>query len=180
MAIKDIVIDLSKYNDNSYQLDNFENSTYIENLQEPIIESLIACGSASVQYAPGAPQSPGGCPITKYSGNDVTLKSTPRDGIGPYTVTFRRGVLTAAIPAGRLTGTGPDGSTGTNPVYNVTENDDVIRTFTLNDLDISTSGGTLTFSVEVNDSCPTTPQSGTSTCIISVGCVAPVCNFVVT
>ncbi len=29
------------------------------------------------------------CPGTKYSGDTITLRATPRDGIGPYHVEFR-------------------------------------------------------------------------------------------
>jgi hypothetical protein len=122
--------------------------------------------------APGAPQSPTSCPAIKYSGDIITLKATPADGIGPYIVTFKKEDIT--INPSRLGGL-------SNPITNATENTQITRVYTLNDLDISSAiTGNLTFSVEVSDSCPVTSMTCSSICIITVGCVAPVCNFTVT
>lgn len=30
------------------------------------------------------------CPGTKYSGDSIVLKATPRDGIGPYYIAFKK------------------------------------------------------------------------------------------
>lgn len=173
MTVKNTIIDLSDYNDNSQFVENLEYSG------EPIIESLIPCGEVNVQAAPGAPQANIGCPDIKYSGETVTLQSTPQDGIGPYTVTFKKEGTT--ILTSRLSLI-PGGVTGaSNPILSAPEDDTITRVYTLDDFDISSaSTGTLTFSVEVSDLCPIGPMTCTSECIINVGCVAPVCNFTVT
>lgn len=125
-------------------------------------------------YAFQSIASPSACPITpKYSGDTVTLKATPKDGIGPYYVEFQKnGVL---IDPSRLGGTNP----GTSQLYDVLENVSITREYTLDDLDVSTSGGTIDFSVYMSDSCPTIAQTCTDTCTITIGCIAPVCNFTV-
>lgn len=113
------------------------------------------------------------CPTTpKYSGDTVTLEATPRDGIGPYDVVFiMNGDI---IDSPKLTG-------GTNPITGAPENVPIIRTYTLDDLDISLAlTGTIEFSVQVSDSCPIEPMSCTESCTIDIGCMAPVCNFTVT
>lgn len=113
-----------------------------------------------------------GCPSApKYSGEDVTLKATPRNGIGPYYVVFRKDG--ADIDSLRLG--------GDNPIIDAPENVDIIRVYTLDDTDIRTaSTGAINFSVHIEDKCPTGPQSCTEICTITLGCVAPVCNFTVT
>ena len=113
------------------------------------------------------------CPtVPKYSGDTVTLEVTPRDGIGPYYVEFR--INGDTIDPLRLTG-------GTNPITGALENISIIRTYTLNDLDISSAlTGTIEFSVYMYDSCPITPMTCTESCTIDIGCIAPVCNFTVT
>jgi hypothetical protein len=113
------------------------------------------------------------CPTSaRYSGDDITLQSTPRDGIGPYYVVFRKDG--DDISPSRLGGLD-------NPILNAPENVQITRVYTLNDLDISSaSTGTIDFSVYIEDSCPTGPMSCTETCTINIGCVAPVCNFTVT
>ena len=128
--------------------------------------------SQEEQQTPETPQTPVSCPAIKYSGDTVTLKATPSDGIGPYVVTFKKENVT--IDPSRLGGL-------SNPITNVTENIQITRVYTLNDLDISSAiTGNLTFSVEVSDSCPVTPMTCSSICVITVGCIAPVCNFTVT
>lgn len=113
------------------------------------------------------------CPTSpRYSGDNITLQSTPRDGIGPYYVVFRKNGTN--IGPSRLAGLD-------NPIINAPENVQITRVYTLNDLDISSAlSGTIDFSVYITDSCPTGPMSCTETCTINIGCVAPVCNFTVT
>jgi hypothetical protein len=113
------------------------------------------------------------CPTTpKYSGDTVTLEATPRDGIAPYIVEFR--INGDRIDPSRLTGE-------TNPITGVTENTLITRTYTLDDLDISSAlTGTIEFSVQVSDGCPIEPMTCTESCTIDIGCIAPVCNFTVT
>lgn len=113
------------------------------------------------------------CPtVPKYSGDTVTLEATPRDGTGPYYVEFR--INGDTIGTSRLTG-------GTNPISGALEDIPVVRTYTLDDLDISSAlTGTIEFSVFISDSCPIEPMTCAESCIIDIGCVAPVCNFTVT
>ena len=113
------------------------------------------------------------CPSTpKYSGDTVTLQATPNDGTGPYYVVFKKGGTN--IDPSRLEGLD-------NPILDATEGVLITRIYTLNDLDISSAlTGTIIFSVYIEDSCPTGPLSCTDACTISIGCLAPVCNFTVT
>lgn len=171
MTIKDIVIDLSMYDQGYYPIENLDNSNVDDN-SIPTIESLIPCGTVDVESAPGAPEAPGGCPSIKYSGDTVTLQATPANAIGPYIVTFKKDGIT--IITSRLGGL-------SNPITSAPEDVQITRVYTLNDLDISSAlTGEIEFSVEISDSCPIIPQTCTSTCTITVGCYAPVCNFTVT
>ena len=113
------------------------------------------------------------CPtVTKYSGDTITLQASPKDGIGPYYVEFRKNG--SAIP-----GNDPSGNPYTIP--SAIENVIIIRTYALSDVDIAGAlTGTINFSVYIEDSCPTTHQTCTDTCTITIGCIAPVCNFTVT
>lgn len=113
------------------------------------------------------------CPtVPKYSGDTLTLQATPRDGIGPYHVEFR--MNGPAIP-----GNDPLGNPYTIP--SAIENVTIIRTYILSDADIAGAlTGTINFSIYIEDSCPTTHQTCTESCIINIGCIAPVCNFTVT
>ena len=112
------------------------------------------------------------CPIIpKYSGDMITLNATPKDGIGPYYVVFKKGIgIINPLRLGSLS----------NPVTGVPENTLITRVYTLDDEDIRTSTGIISFSVYMEDSCPTGAQTCTETCAMTIGCVAPVCNFVVT
>lgn len=140
-------------------------------IHDTIIDLTIPCETVTVQ-PPGAPQAPGSCPSTKYSGDNVTLQSTPDGGIGPYYVVFLKDDVT--IDPSRLAGLD-------NPIIDAPEGVQITRVYSLNDLDISSAiSGTLKFSVYIEDKCPIGSQSCQSDCIISVGCVAPVCNFTVT
>lgn len=125
-----------------------------------------AFGGSSISLVPT-------CPLgLKYSGDTITLKATPKNGIGPYYVVFRKNGVT--IDPSRLGGL-------SNPITSATEDIEITRVYTLNDADISgASTGTINFSVYIEDSCPTGPQTCTETCVVSVGCIAPVCNFTVT
>lgn len=197
MAPKDIVIDLSEYSEDGYSVENLENYEYIENNSAPIIESLIPCGSATVQEAYGAPEPPGGCNTTKYSGETINLEATPNDGIGPYTVRFWK----------KAGGTGGTYSIVETTHYPVTEGDTVTGSIVLTDFDISSATGDTTagaptsdsvgniiepfgggtplatgmmrVAVTVADSCPIGPQICLSHCDVTLGCVAPTCNFTV-
>jgi len=113
------------------------------------------------------------CPTeTKYSGDTITLKATPKGGTAPYYVEFRKNGTT--IDPSRL------GSLS-NPIINAPEDIEITRTYILNDADIVAAiTGTITFSVYMVDSCPTVVQSCTQECTINIGCLTPVCNFTVT
>ena len=139
----------------------------------PRIENLsISCQDVDIESAPGAPESPGSCPAIKYTGDIVTLQATPANGISPYVVTFKKnGVIIDPSRLGELD----------NPILDAPEDVQITRVYTLDDLDISSAlTGNITFSVEISDSCPTGPMTCSSECVISVGCHAPVCSFVVT
>jgi hypothetical protein len=193
MTVKDIVIDLSKYSDEGYSLENLEN--YVEDNSIPIIESLIPCGSVDVQAAYGAPEAPlEACP-TKYSGDTVNLQSTPNSGIGPYTVRFWK----------KAGGTGGTYSLVGTEHYPITEGSPITESFIISDFDVSSATGDLTagaptsddvgiiiepfggltplasgkirVATTVADSCPTGPKICISYCDITLGCVAPTCNF---
>jgi len=113
------------------------------------------------------------CPtVPKFSGDDVTLQATPRDGIGPYYVEFRKDDV--AIDPSRLGGLD-------NPILSAPEDIQITRVYTLNDADIAGAvGGFIKFTVFISDSCPTGGLICTEDCFVSIGCVAPVCNFIVT
>ena len=148
---------------------------------EPIIEYLpsIPCPTVTIEAAiPGAPQA-GTCPGSpKYSGDPVQLRATPNGGIGPYLVEFYKDEV--PISFSRLTI--PLGGITDNPTTkSIIENTEVGGTYILDDIDVANAvGGLMNFSVYIEDSCPTGPMNCASTCTISVGCVAPVCNFLVT
>lgn len=108
----------------------------------------------------------------KYSGNYITLQATPKDGIGPYYVVFRKNGTT--IDPSRLGGL-------SNPIINAPEGIQITRVYTIDDVDVATAlTGTIDFSVYMEDSCPTGPMTCSDTCTINIGCIAPVCNFMVT
>lgn len=119
------------------------------------------------------PLTPLPCPVSpRYSGNIITLKATPKDGIGPYYVGFSKDG--SPIDPSRLEGLD-------NPIFPAPENVLITRVYTLDDLDISSALlGTIDFSVYITDSCPTGSKICTETCTITIGCIAPVCNFQVT
>lgn len=121
----------------------------------------------------GQPISLATCPtVTKYSGDTLTLEATPKDGTGPYYVEFMKN-------GEAILGNDPLDRPYTIP--SAIENETITRIYILDDEDIRTALlGTINFSVYTEDSCPTGPQTCTESCIITIGCMAPVCNFTVT
>lgn len=112
------------------------------------------------------------CPISlKYEGDAIILKVTPKNGIAPYYVAFKKNGN--IIDPSRLENL-------PNPIIDAPENVQIIRVYTLDNEDIRTSAGSIDFSVYIKDSCPTGPQICTKSCIINIGCRIPVCNFIVT
>ncbi len=224
MTTKDIVIDLSRYSDeyssnysdeylsrysdeylsrysdedlSNYNGEDLSNSVYMENLYMPTIESLIPCGSATVQSAYGAPQAPISCGATKYSGDTINLSAHPDSGIGPYTVRFWK----------KVGGTGGTYSIVGTVKSPVTEATTVTESILLNDFDVSSATGDITagaptsdtvgiiidpfgggsplgtgkirVATTVADSCPLGPKICISYCDVTLGCAAPTCNFTV-
>ena len=130
------------------------------------------------------------CPADiKYSGDTVTLKATPIQGVAPYTVEFRISPpqnmmdnetgATDVVSSARLEDL-------SNPTYNVTEGTAITRTYTLDNVDLegATSkipgeGPSIIFAAEMIDSC-SPPQSCIKYCKVLVGCTPPVCDFTVT
>lgn len=129
------------------------------------------------------------CPVSKkYSGDDVTLKATPIQGVSPYTVEFRISPsqsmigdetgATDTVPSVRLGGF-------SNPTYNVTEGTEITRIYTLDNIDLEgattksgDTGPSIIFAVEMIDSC-SPHQSCIKYCKVFVGCTAPLCDFIV-
>lgn len=204
MTVSEVIIDLSEYGYPEHSYDSniivgpgyIEDMTYIGDIV-PEIESLTVspCPVVIVQ-APGAPEPPTGCTSTvKYEGNTIALQATPRNGTGPYYVRFWR-----------KSASGPYTELGT--VRTVVEDTATTYNIVLTDSDIvgavgdSTAGaptigaggyitdpedssapftaGKIRVAVTMYDSCPTTPKTCISYCDVSLGCLAPVCNFTVT
>lgn len=161
------------------------------------------------------------CPVAaKRSGDTIDLSIQPDAGIGPYKTWFYihhnvgdRGTI---IDPTRLTMPGapyadPIGVTGIQPYTNIPELGIFRRTYTLNDLDISSATddpgatqpidvdsttGALTFGTTgvpkgpavirlytaVVDSCTGTtgPAACIQWCDVTLACVPPTCNFIVT
>ena len=174
MTVQDVTIDvLNNCYDNSIVVEQYIPESRIEYM------TVSPCPTVTIEAAvPGAPQAPGGCPSgPKYSGGSVILRATPRDGIGPYLVEFYKDEV--PIPFGRLTS--PLVITDNPTTKSIVENTLVGGTYILDDIDVANAvGGRINFSVYIEDSCPTGSMNCGSTCTINIGCVAPVCNFVVT
>lgn len=132
----------------------------------------------------------GVCPASiKYSGDDVTLKATPIQGVAPYIIEFRISPpqnmigdetgATDIIPSVRLGGF-------SNPTYNITEGTELTRIYILGNIDLEgattksgDTGPSIIFAAEMIDSC-SPPQSCIKYCKVFVGCTPPVCDFIVT
>ncbi len=133
--------------------------------------SAVPCSTIIIDEAPTI-EPPISCPTIKYSGDQVILRTTPRDGVGPYYVSFKKDNV--IIPSSRLGGQ-------PNPITDALEGVEIVRIYILDDLDISSSlTGTIDFLAFVSDSCPLGAKSSKATCTVNIGCLAPVCNFVVT
>lgn len=179
MTVSNIIIDLS------------------EDYMEQRIEDLsVTCRSVDIESAFGAPQPPLGCGPTKYSGDSLNLQASPTGAIGPYHVRFWRKPTSGGVMSWQEIDT----------TRTVSEGSSTSTSFTLYDLDvasavghsgaltpdsdtagtISESGATASLApskirvaTTVYDSCPITPQVCLSYCDVTLGCVAPTCNFTV-
>lgn len=161
----------------SAYIENIENNIDYENIEKMTYGSSPIGSSA---FGSAGSEAPLTCPVSlKYSGDPVTLKSTPKDGIGPYQVVFKKNGITIDPSRLSLTIGGPTGES--NPIIDAPEDIQITRVYTLDDADIASAlTGTIDFSVYISDSCPTVPQTCDAACTINIGCLAPVCNFVVT
>jgi hypothetical protein len=138
---------------------------------------------------------------TKSSGDTITMSASPNGAVGPYYVRFWR------MPATGATNALSWSELGTTRT--VTEGSTTSTSFTLYDTDLvaasgnGTAGtpvcsattlgllvdpglsgapldtGRIRVATTVYDSCPTGGQCCLSWCDISLGCVAPTCNFTV-
>ena len=138
------------------------------------------------------------CPTSpRYSGDSINLQASPSGAIGPYYVRFwRMPDVTYSMTYGEI---------GT--VRTVSEGSSTSTSFTLFDADLVAASGNTTAGIPttgptgaiidpyggtaqltagkirvattVYDSCPTGAQSCISYCDVTLGCVAPTCNFTV-
>lgn len=184
MTTQPFTIYLSRFNVN----DNFNTSEYtIEDLTVP-------CSSVDVQYASGAPQSPIGCASTKYSGDSINLSASPNGAVGPYYVRFWRksspgtyseigsvrtvtegsststSILLGDSDLVAATGDSTAGQPSTDSTGIITDPENSTATF---------GAGVIRVATTIYDSCPIGAQSCTSYCDVSLGCIAPTCNFTV-
>lgn len=199
MTVSEVIIDLSEpYIGTQPIVDAIEEPTgSIYTGYEPIIEDLTItpCPTVVVQ-APGAPEPPDACTGTpKLSGENITLQASPNNGTGPYYVRFWRksspgpytelGTVATTIEGNTasyiitltdadLVGATGDPSAGT-PLTNIsgaiTDPEDSTAPLLISKIRVATT---------IYDSCPTTPKTCLSYCDVSLACVAPVCNFIVT
>lgn len=201
MTVSELIIDLSNHSfhdhNNDMYIDTYDTNHKYET--NPTIEDLTVtpCPTVTVQ-APGAPEMPeGGCGSTKYSGDSINLEASPNGAIGPYHVRFWRMPNVSNIMT-----YGEIGS-----VRTVSEGSSTSTNFTLYDTDLVAASGNTTAGIPttdstgsitdpldssdplaigkirvattIYDSCPTGGQSCLSYCDVSLGCVAPTCNFTV-
>ena len=135
---------------------------------------------------------------TKASGDTITLSAAPDTGVAPYFVRFWRKPTSAGAMAWEELG-------GTRTV--LTDGATTGTSFTLYDLDVASadghtaaavlltdtegtltegttaftlSAGIIRVATTVYDSCPVTPMTCVTSCDVSLACIAPTCNFVVT
>lgn len=132
---------------------------------------------------------------TKSSGDTVTLTASPNGAIGPYFVRFWRKSAPGAYTELGTVRTVAEGSSTSTSIALV----DTDLTGAVGDGSASTpttgatgaitdaEGGSATFGAGIlrvatttYDSCPTGAQSCVEYCDVSLACVAPTCNFVVT
>ncbi len=124
------------------------------------------------------------CPAgTKGEGDTVVLDCAPNGGTGPYTVTYYKKVGPAAEAVFLAAHIVPEG--GPDPAVVGT------RTDTITDVDIAGATGdpgatpplanaAIRYRISITDSCPTGGLTCEEYCDVTLTCVAPTCNFVVT
>jgi hypothetical protein len=137
---------------------------------------------------------------TKASGEVITLSASPNGAIGPYHVRFWRKPAEGAINALTYSEIGS--------ARTVNEGGSTSTSFTLYDTDLVAASGHTTAGIPVTDtsgaltdpggstknlpagyirlattvydSCPTGSKACVSSCDVTLGCIAPTCNFTVT
>jgi hypothetical protein len=174
-----------------------ERQQTIEQIQKQT--GCSSCGSKALTLGGyGGIQSLAACAAgPKSSGDTVTLTANPYGGVRPYTVNFYRKLVSGAF---QLLGT-------TTLTAGDPESTAASTSFVLTDLDVasadgipgeltptaSTTGaltaadgamplstGYIRVATTVFDQCPTGPQTCVEWCDVSLACVPPTCNFVVT
>ncbi len=122
------------------------------------------------------------CPLEpKKSGDTINFRTNPTGGFSPYTVEFRKDNI-LIDPSLLIDEFGQPSIS--NPLTNIAENTLLNRIYTLTDVDVAAAvGGLIQFSVRTIDSCPSGvggPSSCEKVCDITIVCVSPICNFVIT
>lgn len=123
----------------------------------------------------------GTCPVVPKTGGDtLNLSATAVSGVQPYNAKFYKDVTgTIAVPNRVQIGI-PAG------VAIATDGGTALDTYVLTDLDASSANfggiaGDIQLIAVITDSCPSPgPQSCEQTCILSITCATPICNFTVT
>lgn len=133
---------------------------------------------------------PGG---TKQKGGTISLNAAPMGGIAPYTVMYYKKIGTAAPTQIGTTATGVSEATNSTTPSTTTQtytilNDDVKNStgdVTSNPaaspyVSTALASGYLRIITQITDSCPTGSQSSIEFCDISLSCVSPTCNLIIT